>query len=348
MSVNYLDLIPFNMVDLEASTRVTTCQSRSVGKFIAPFVPVKALNGRVKLFGSSGLVRKDNASAPGDYIRPREIENGINPVSFDLLSSRRAEAAEIPVDYIKDCWSDGLCDMENMASLFDNALSDAVQSILISHTASVIELISNPANFEPGTFFATATARGWTPWSSATSNPIVNIATDSVGVLKKYSPFKANSAVIGQNVYAALQGNSNLTSRFQNVTVSAVEESLMAALLGLTDVYVADDSAINPVTGQYEPLFPANGLLLFGRDQSHKSCADYMDNIAGRNRFSSYYTYVPSCAGYAGGFDITQPQYLSETHSIRSNVLMYAQPLAVGARPSGLQATALMIQDVLA
>jgi hypothetical protein len=348
MSTNYIDLIPFNVVDLAASTRVSACTSRSVGKFIAPLVPVRQLSGRVKLFGTAGMVKRDNLSAPGDYIRSRELENGINPMTYDLLSGRRAEAAEIPVDYLKDCWSDGVCDMDNMSNLFDNALSDAVTSIMLSHSTSVVDLVTNSANYESGYHFATATAKGWTPWSQATSNPIVNIATEAVGSLKKYSPFKSNAAVIGQNVYATLQGNANLTNRFQNVKVSEVSDALMAALLGLTDVYVADDSALNPVTGEYEPLFPANGLLLFGRDQTHKNCEDYMDNIAGQTKFSSYYTYVPNCRGYDGGFDITNPEYLAENHTVRSNVLLYAQPLPVGARASGLQGTAMFIQNVLA
>lgn len=348
MSTNYRDLVPYDVVDLEASARVSTCLSRSVGKFIAPFVPVNSLTGRVKLFGTSGLVRKDNLSAPGDFIRSRNVENGINPISYDLLSNRHAEAAVVPVDLLKECWTNGICDKASLGNLLDGAIDDAVRSIMISHSTSTVDLATAQANYKAGNYFATATARGWVPWSQAAANPIVNIATDSVGLLKKNSPYMANAAVIGQNVYAVLQGNAALVNRFTNVQVGQVTEALMANLLGLTDVYVADDSVINPVTGEYESIFPANGLLLFNRDQTHKQCQDFTENVSGRTKFSSFYTYVPSCGSYAGGIEISEPDYVSEIHSIRSNVLSYYQPLGVGALANGLQGTALYINDVLA
>lgn len=348
MSPNYRDLISYDVVDMIASTRVSANLCKSVGKFIAPFVPVQSLTGRVKLFGTSGLVRKDNLSAPGDYIRARNLENGINPINYDLLSNRHAEAARVPVDLLKSCWTDGVCDRASLGNLLDSALDDAVRSIMMSHSTTTVSLATTAANYKPGYHFATATARGWVPWNQATSNPIGNIATDSVGLLKKHSPFKANAAVIGQNVYAALQSNTSLTSRFANVNVGAVEEGIMATLLGLTDVYVADDSVLNPVTGEFEPIFPANALMLFGRDQSHKNCEDFTQNTAGRTKFSSFYTYVPNCGTIPGGVEISEPSYHVDTHTMVSNVLGYYQPISVGALASGLQATSLYINDVLA
>jgi hypothetical protein len=265
-----------------------------------------------------------------------------------LLSNRHAEAVEIPVDYLKDCWSGGICDMESMGNLMDSSLDDSVRSIMLSHSIATASIATTSANYKAGNHFATATARGWVPWSQATANPIGNIAIDSAGLLKKNSPYMANAAVIGQNVYASLQSSAAFTSRFQNVQVGPVKENIIASLLGLQEVYVADDSIINPITGEFEPIFPANGLLLFGRDQTHKDCADdYMANSSGKTKFSSFYTYVPGCPGFSGGFDITEPSYISQTHSVRSNVVGYFQPLPVGALASGLQATALFINDVL-
>lgn len=347
MTQNYRDLIPYVLDDFTASTRLSMCESRSIGKFIAPLVPVTGFTGRVKLFGTGGFTAKDNLSNPGDRIRSRNVENGINPVTYDLLSNRHAEAAEIPVDYLRDCFTDSVCDMVSMGSLLDSTLADAVRSILLSHSTKTVALASTSTNYKAGNHFATATAAGLIPWASATSTPISDVARISSDLLMRNAPYRANAMVIGTGLYAKLQDNPQLSGRFANVTVSGTDECILATLFGMTDIYVADDSILNPVTGEFEKIFPANGLLLFNRDQKHKNCTDYMDNVAGRTQFSSFYTYVPNCVSYPGGVEISEPTYISETHSMRSNVLGYFQPLSVGALASGLQATALFVNDML-
>jgi len=219
-----------------------------VADFIAPPVSVSTRAGQVMMFGKEEFAIKPTRRSPGANIK--RTTAAYSTKLFSLYQD--ALGVEVPYEHIEEA------DAANMPQLQRLALNQVLSQLMLSNEAEVLEMATNPANFE-----SALTSSVSTKWDAAGGDPFADIMAAKEAV-RSQSAVYPNSMVLSPKVYYALQQNSTIRSQFQPTTSRVVGLDDLAAYFGLSrgirvaeKVKLATDGTFADLIGDIALLFYA-------------------------------------------------------------------------------------------
>lgn len=257
-----------------------------IGLFIAPLVEVKSRAGRILRFGKDRFAVQDGRRAYGDAVK--RVRSGWDTDQYSL--DQICLGYEIALEELQEAGMSG-CLSALEIDIRTRELDVVMTQVLNSHELKVAEIVRNIGNYQAGLGFSTATAAGWSPWSTVTAEPVANVITAARTVNRNIA-VKPNSMVLGARVFDELQTNPDILARLFYNTTDAVSESYLGSWFGMKrGVKVAETVVIDPNSGINTYAFPENAVLLFYNPLDYNSTIVPADGSK-RGQLSSFWTYA--------------------------------------------------------
>jgi hypothetical protein len=237
-------------------------QAESLIPFVAPTVTVNSRSGKILTFGKEQFAVSSTKRAPYANHRKSGRVSGYN-TNLAYVLEQHTHEAEVSWEEIEEASLTG-CNSVNI-DLRELAVMDAVAKVEQSLEQEMYNLITNPANYEPGNVIAVA---GTNQLSNAGSDPEALVMTWK-SIVRGQTGRYPTRAVISEDVYRALMLHPIFRDRTKYTTSATADLGLLASWLGLPGgIQVALRQTVN-AAGQLTNMFPNGTMLLFvdGRDK---------------------------------------------------------------------------------
>ncbi len=238
----------FRVVDPILSTIVQGYSNPEfIGNTLFPIVPVDLSGGKIITFGKESFQPSNTLRAPGSSTK--RVELGYNGQNYTL--ENHGLEALVPIESMREAQVPGI----DLAGLSIKLVQD---KHLLNLEVQQAGLARNAAAYDVNHKLALA---GVAKWSDPTSVPLtdVNAAKEAIRASSGRYP---NTMVMGAKVFAALQTNSSITSRFQYTTSASVTTDMLANYFGVDKVIIG--AAITSTdAGVFSDIWGTDVVLAF-------------------------------------------------------------------------------------
>jgi hypothetical protein len=313
-------------------------QTPELAPFILPSVPVSLRSGQIVRFGKEQFAIGDHRRAPGTNIPFVSSRFDTTPYVLEQESL----AYEIPVEILEEAGNGPMqIDLRAME------VKNLVARLQNSYEKVVADVVTNTSVYEPGlafathTAFATAAGTGTTPWDTSTALTIKDV-TKLSRLVSDHIAVRANSMVIGQNVYDELMTSADILDRIKYTSTNSIDTDMLARYYGMTrGLMVATGRYLAP-SGKLLPTFPPNGVLVF---YSPGSATSGLMPLGGASNATPAFGYTYLLKGYPN----MEPEYLiKERRVVRAELTIERAPQLVALGETGLVAGGALIRDIFA
>lgn len=204
-----------------------------VGSALFPAVPVDQSGGQIIEFGKESFMAADTRRAPGGVTR----RMALGYLGRPYATENHALEAIIPIEHQRDAAQVPGIDLAGLNV-------GLVQSIHLTNLERQQAAVArNAANYDANHKIALA---GAAKWSDPASKPLVDVSAAKEAIRASSGRYP-NTLLISAKVFAALQANASITSRFQYTTAASITTDMLANYFGVAKVVVgaavtADDA----------------------------------------------------------------------------------------------------------
>ena len=234
-------------------------QAKSLINFVAPTVNVNSRTGKIITFDKNQFAVASTKRTPYAEHKRGKI-SGYNSNLAYILEQHTYEA-EVSWEEIEEA-----ANSPAQFDLHELAVMDAVAKIEQSLEQEMYNLITNPANYEPGNAIVAPVASKFT---NAGSDPEQYIAS-LINIVRSKLGRYPTRAIISEDVYRALVLHPIFRDRVKYTSTASINTQLLANWFNLPGgIEVAMRIKVDPVTGNLVDMFPQGTMLLFvdGRDE---------------------------------------------------------------------------------
>lgn len=239
---------------------------------VFPTLPVQKETGLVFKFDKENL-RSPVSSLRGDYARSERVDYGLSQIPYGPLLEH---SIEVPL-------SQRLLDMYQAPLQPEiNATNTASEKLLIEKEIGLATYLATAGNFAAA---QKVTLSGTSQWSDYTnSKPFNDVQTGQTAILQN-STIKANTVVLGRQVYDQLVNHPNVTDRLKYTARATNEEitNAIADLFGVKNVLIGE-AIVN---------------------SAQEGLTDTLGFIWGKNAYLLYVTETPAVESVSAGYHLT-------------------------------------------
>lgn len=199
-----------------------------VGGALFPTVPVPQRGGKITQFGKEDFMLYNTGRSPGQNTKRVSFGHQGQPY---VLESHSLEG-QLPIETMQEANAVPGIDMSK------NTINATQNIIALRLEKQQADTARNAAAYGASN---KVTLSGTSQWSdySGTSDPVAVIEAGKEAVRKKIGK-RANTAVIGAVVFAALKQHPKVVDRMKYTGRDVATPELLAALFGLDKVYIGD------------------------------------------------------------------------------------------------------------
>lgn len=249
----------------------------SVAEFIAPTVQVPTRSGKIVTFGKQSFAIENTRRAPGSNIQRVTPEYSFT----DFTVQQDALAATVHAEYVQEASA------VDMPGLELAALRQVLDKLNLGREKAVIDLVSNPANYE-----ASCTGTVTTKWDASGSTPLEDIL-DAKEAVRAQIGATPNSMVVSPKVYNALIRHPEIASHYAPTTSQVLDDTMISRYFRLSrGLRVAERVVLNPDTGLMVDLMDEEALLFYAPPSQSKGSLSGSGNPFSRFDMSFAFQYV--------------------------------------------------------
>lgn len=218
-----------------------------IGSALFPVVPVDKSGGKIISFGKESFQASDTLRAPGGATK--RIDVGYLGLPY-ALENHGLEAL-VPIEHLREAQVPGI----DLAGISIKLTQD---KHLLNLEIQQATLARNATAYDANHKLALA---GVSKWSDPASKPLidVNAAKEAIRATSGRYP---NTLVMGALVFAALQANTSITSRFQYTTSASITTAMLANYFGVDKVIVGAAVSANDA-GAFSDIWGNDVVLAF-------------------------------------------------------------------------------------
>lgn len=218
-----------------------------VGNLLFPAVPVDKSGGKIISFGKESFQPSDTLRAPGAATKRIDVGYVGQPYA---LENHGLEAL-VPIENMREAQVPGI-DLSGISVKLTqdkHLLNLEVQQATLARNATAYDINHKLA------------LAGVTKWSDPTSKPLVDVlaAKEAIRVTAGRYP---NVLVMGAKVFAALQSNTSVASRFMYTTAASITTDMLANYFGVDKVIVGAAVASTDA-GVFSDIWGTDVVLAF-------------------------------------------------------------------------------------
>lgn len=297
-----------------------------VASFIAPPVSVMQRAGQIIKFGKESFAIRNTRRAPGAHILRSTVE--YSPTTYNLYQD--ALGVEVPFEHIEEA------EAANLPVLQQISLNSVLDQLLLKWEDEVIEIATNPANFE-----ASLTSTPATKWDAEGSDPLKDVL-DAKEAIRSQSAVYPNSMVISPKVFHALQTNAEIRDNFQPTTSRVMMLSDFASYFSLSRGIRVAEKVKLAEDGSFVDLMEAEVLLFYAPTGTPNAGLSARGTMMNRGIPSFMYSYT------LNNYPIVTPfRNDLDRRVIIADALYEHQPVITGVGATGKAGAAYLLTDVL-
>lgn len=288
---------------------------RTVSEFIAPSVNVPTRGGKIVTFGKQSFAVENTRRAPGSTIQRVTPEYSFQ----DYKVYQDALMAVVTAEEREEATA------SDMPGLELAALRQVLDKLDLGREKAVIDLVTNPANYE-----ASCTGTVSTKWDLPESNPLEDVL-DAKEAVRAQIGANPNSMVVSPKVYKALLKHPDIVDHYSQTTSEFPDEEMIARYFRLSrGLREATQVILDPATGLMRDLMDEEVLLFYAPPGVSSGTISGLGNPFTRFNMSFAYQYV--LKGYP---KVSNFEFERDTQAWSAPVLYENTPVLAGLGATG-------------